>query len=425
MSLSKPASLNGKLLTVPPTSADSGRYTFINLENAEPNLGLPVLSSGGLQEYFLLSDPISGNRIWSNANTIAVSGTNIGIGTDQPSQKLTVVGNISATGTIYGTIVIPPVTAVAVAGGKNTTVQFNSNGVLSGDGGFTYNVSTSSIKVGSLNTAAGNYNSILGGTVNTIANIPGASIVGGSTNTINNQYSIIAGGQGNTANGDYAVIGGGLNNQVQSTLGVIGGGQYNTDQGVANFIGAGANNTVNGQYSLIAGGLQNQVTGDYSAILGGQYNVANRANTFILGSYITTVSANYAYVNNLSSQGVITSQYVSIGTNSTANALTVAGNISASGNIFGTFAAPISAAAAGTNTQIQYNNNGVFGAHGNLTFNSSTNTFATPNVAANTLNFSSLSSLSATTAKSVTATDAYLTIQVGTSALAFQLFRYF
>lgn len=420
---SYPTTISGKIFTVPPTSADSGRYQFINLQNAEPNLGLPVLSSSGATQYALLSDPLSGIRNWSN-NTIAVNGSNVGVGTDIPNQKLTVVGNLSVTGNIFGNI--QALTGQQLqAAGKITQVQFNGGGVLSGDGGFTYLVAQSALVVGAGNASNSVYGSILGGSSNTISVSSPAGIVGGSSNIVNNQFGYILGGAQNKIAGDYGIVGGGLGNQVQGTYGVIGGGTYNTEQGYSNFIGAGTNNTVNGFYSLVAGGLNNQVTNDYSAIIGGQYNTSSKANTFILGSYINAISSNYTYVNNLSSQGLVTSQYVSIGTNSTANALTVVGNISASGIIYGNVNTPVSAAAGGSNTMVQYNGNGSFAGDSGFTYVASSSTVSTVNFNTNSLKFNSLSALSANNVASVTATNSFITITVGNSSLAIPLYRYF
>jgi len=421
---SYPTTISGKIYTVPPTSADSGRYQFINLQNAEPNLGLPALSTNGNTKYSLLSDPIMGTRYWSN-NTVAVNGQFVGMGTDTPNQKLTVVGNISATGTIYANTISFSGIQVAAAG-KNTFVQYNSNGSLSGDGGFTYLQAYSSVVIGVNNTTVGG--SILGGASNSINNLYGG-IVGGTQNAINNQYGFIGGGYSNSINGDYAVVAGGSQNNAAGTYSVIGGGASNRETGLYNFIGSGNNNVITqGNYSVIVGGYDNTVASaiaQYATIVGGQMNTASQANTFILGSYINTISANYTYVNNISSQNMITGQFVSVGTNSTANAVTVVGNISATGNIYGNLVTPPSAQAGGVTGNIQYNNNGSFAGDAGLTYNSSISTVFAPKATVGSISFTALSALSATIFNSTTATGEFLTINVGSSSLAIQLYRYF
>ena len=68
-----PQFLSGRVKTVPPLSADSGRYVFIGQGNAEPNLGVPVGISG--YKYLATSD-ISGTRFWSSSNTIYIDTAN-------------------------------------------------------------------------------------------------------------------------------------------------------------------------------------------------------------------------------------------------------------------------------------------------------------------------------------------------------------
>jgi len=66
------------------------------------------------------------------------------------------------------------------------------------------------------------------------------------------------------------------------------------------------NNTASGYYSNVVGGQNNTASGDYSFIGGGNNNLDNsKSNIFILGSNISALSANFTYVNNLSSQGSI------------------------------------------------------------------------------------------------------------------------
>lgn len=77
--------------------------------------------------------------------------------------------------------------------------------------------------------------------------------------------------------------------------------KYNFGGAVKNNIGVGS---VDLQYS---GNAAFQVpSGNYSAILGGQNNSSSANNTFILGSNLSASQANFTYVNNISSQGIIT-----------------------------------------------------------------------------------------------------------------------
>ena len=123
------------------------------------------------------------------------------------------------------------------------------------------------------------------------------------------------------ASGANSIIGGGANNTATGNFAAIVGGVYNTVSGQDSIVGGGASNHASGDTSIIVGGQTNNATGNFAAIVGGVDNFAsgansfiacgssnntnNQANTFILGSSITAPSANYTYVNNLSSQGDI------------------------------------------------------------------------------------------------------------------------
>ena len=278
-----PQTASGRVLTNPPLSADTGRYEFLNLPNAEPNLSLPSYTgSNALVKYFLLSNPIDGTRFWSSSATIALSGDKIGLGTDRPNEKLTVVGNISATGTIYGTIFSPVVPAAA---GSNDFVQFNGNGSLSADPGFVYKSTLSALQIGVNNSTTGQKSSILGGTSNTVTSQL-AVVAGGDQNTVSGTGSIIGAGASNDITSDYSVVVGGRTNNVSNTFSIVVGGESNNVAGYAASVVGGQNNTIQGG-------------ADLGAILGGENNVIQHDNVFILGSNKTSVSANFTYTNNL------------------------------------------------------------------------------------------------------------------------------
>jgi hypothetical protein len=125
-------------------------------------------------------------------------------------------------------------------------------------------------------------------------------------NTASGYYSNISGGISNNACEYYSGIGGGSDNTASGCYSYVGGGRENEANGVCSFIGGGHQNNAFGLGSVVAGGCLNNAYGNYSAVLGGHNNDTNNIeNTFILGSNIIAVSANYTYVNNLSSQGLI------------------------------------------------------------------------------------------------------------------------
>lgn len=345
-----PQTASGKTLTTPPLSADPGRYLFINLQNAEPNLSLPSKTTGNdFNKYFLLSEPLLGTRYWSNNDSISLSGNNLGLGTGAPNEKLTVIGNISATGTIYG--LVDGITPALSAAGPETSVQFNSGGRLNGVAGFLYNAAITGVQVGGIQCLNANafYSSILGGQCNRVTSFYSgvtfgrnnsatdvySYIGGGGFNLADGQYSgvssgfcntalnnygfvgggqqncilgvnsVIAGGVLNISNSDQSFIGSGQGNCTCATYGVVGGGLNNCAGGLNSFIGSGLNNRTAGSYSTVTGGLNNCIVCNCGGILGGTTNLVQHPNSFIVGSNLATAATCHTFVNNLSSPGAI------------------------------------------------------------------------------------------------------------------------
>ena len=148
---------------------------------------------------------------------------------------------------------------------------------------------TNSIKpVKGTNTASGSY----------------SNVTGGQYNTASGSYSNVAGGQSNTASNYSSVLGGRSNSATGFSN--VAGGYGNNASGDHSNISSGYNNTASGTFSFVGGGCCNIASGGYSSIIGGSYNNSNnQSNTFILGSNITALSANFTYVNNLSSRGTV------------------------------------------------------------------------------------------------------------------------
>jgi hypothetical protein len=146
------------------------------------------------------------------------------------------------------------------------------------------------------NSACGCFSAISSGTSNTIAG-SGSFIGGGTCNSVNGFNSSVVVGLYNTSSSCYSAIIGGTSNSSLSALSVVAGGAFNTASGYASFIG---------------GGQSNIASGNNSVVLGGTLNSTNRyCNTFILGSALSASCANYTYVNNLSTQGTISTLRVS------------------------------------------------------------------------------------------------------------------
>lgn len=52
--------LSGKVVKTPSTEADSNRYDFLDLENAEPDLGVPTMNNA------ISTSNTTGQRVWVN-----------------------------------------------------------------------------------------------------------------------------------------------------------------------------------------------------------------------------------------------------------------------------------------------------------------------------------------------------------------------
>ena len=238
-------------------------------------------------------------------------------------------GKLNTASNCYGVIV----------GGANNCIgnlgnngQFNfigggyNNQLVCGDGN--PNTAYSVINGGTSNIIWGNTCAVIGGgsgnLIQTGGGPTGGVIGGGLSNKILSTayYSVIAGGSQNCVNNTGSTISGGYKNIVsgQPTGITISGGRQNTASGSYAYIGGGCTNNAS-TYALVVGGCCNTASGNCSSIVGGSNNIASGifsfvaggsandtkgfANTFILGTGLSALSANYTYVNNLSSQGTV------------------------------------------------------------------------------------------------------------------------
>lgn len=298
----------------------------------------------------------SGGVGWSESGNYVYTTTlndSVGIGTSTPNEKLDVVGNIYASGTIASgsSIIINGTTneitsisgAISFDNDNLTTagkVTFGPGNTNSGADAFvagsgnTASGANSTVSGGENNTAsgpnsvvgggednvAGNYHTtVSGGIQNTITggspfqstigggagnNITGGNSVigGGYQNTIAGSQAVIGGGMFNGASGNYGVIGGGENNRARGIYSTVsgGGGSADTDSNSAlgdySSIGGGRQNTASGLYSTIAGGRGNQATGTYTTVGGGYVNVVTDQRSTIAGGYQNTISGDHSTI---------------------------------------------------------------------------------------------------------------------------------
>jgi hypothetical protein len=273
----------------------------------------------------------------------------IGINTDSPNKELTVIGDISASGRIYGifdgigdkspykfsdsvpTSIIPISGNNIIASGQYSNIGGGFRNTVSDNysiiGGGICNTASGSYSIvagGECNTASGSYSIVAGGYCNT-ANSNSSTIGGGGLNIASGRHSTVGGGFHNTASGSYSIVAGGDCNTASGCYSTVGGGCRNTASGCYSTIAGGLSGTASGLYSTVGGGFRNTASGCYSFIAGGAFNnTNNQCNTFILGSNITASQPNYTYVNNLSVQGGLisspgTETVISDGINSNGN----------------------------------------------------------------------------------------------------------
>jgi hypothetical protein len=138
------------------------------------------------------------------------------------------------------------------------------------------------------------------------------TIAGGRYNTTSGSYSNVAGGRCNTASGSYSNIAGGRSNIASGNCSNVAGGFTNTASASSSNVAGGRCNTASGNYSNVTGGGLNRASGSFSFVAGGSANdTRGFANTFILGTRLSASQANFTYVNNLSSQGIVSTSSIS------------------------------------------------------------------------------------------------------------------
>ena len=215
---------------------------------------------------------------------------NVGVGTDTPTEKLDVEGNIHASFTVAsGNSITIDGTADEITASSGTLSFGDENLVTTGmasigpghtvSGAYTFiagqdntvSADHTTVAGGWHNRALGSAAAVAGGWYNT-ARAEAATVGGGSSNDAAATGATICGGSGNDAEGGQSVIGGGLQNSAIGPSSVIGGGQNNSAGGPGSIVGGGAWNVTDGYNSIIGGGYSNEVNADYSAILGGVQN---------------------------------------------------------------------------------------------------------------------------------------------------------
>ena len=281
-------------------------------------------------------------------------------------------------------------------GGSNTQVQFNDAGIFGGDVDFTYNKNTNVLTVG--NIVAGNVNATHSGSGAGLTNIPGANVTGTVPNAT---YAVSAGFATAASTATSAVSAVSATNAGTVTTGaqpnITSVGTLTSLSVSGNITAANVNggNLVTANFFSGDGGLLTNITAN-----GSTYSNSNVA------AYLPTYTGNVGagnvnatgtvYTSGISSTGLASLTILNVST--TAN-LGAVGNITitggsngqvlttnGSGNLTWQTATGGNGSPGGSNTQIQYNDNGAFGGSPFLTFNDATNTVQVAgNLLANTM----------------------------------------
>ena len=267
-----------------------------------------------------LSDSLGQDALnWDNRNLINKNGSpvltwtgdNIGIGTNTPTEKLQVDGNIIANNLVYNTgnqTILGQKTfsgTTTVING-NLYVSFLTSG-LSGIFGRSHSFAGTDVTIvgGERNRVSGNESSIIGGFNNTISGCF-SNINGGCLNIVNANFGIINNGRNNTigrSDGFFTsttlytvnnVIEGGASNCISTgpINSAIIGGNNNSISSVAaglalvcghTIIGGSCNFAIVGCQSSIIGGFCNSMAGTQNAIIGGCCNYQGSTWSVIAG----------------------------------------------------------------------------------------------------------------------------------------------
>ena len=279
----------------------------------------PRFESTGIEQ-FLINAP-GGVGIGTNAptnqltvlGTIEINGTNNGIKfPDSTVQKTAATSGWHLTGNggtggagILGTTdnvpfsihtnnlrsykFVPPTAntdAPSLIGGYKDNEVLAQGGTISGGGS---QDGKNSI-IGNYGTIGGGLDnraalrSVVGGGSSNIADGQDASISGGNSNAASASYSSVGGGLQNTASGLSATVGGGQQNKAEQQNTTVGGGADNKALSMNATIAGGNNNIASGPNSTISGGNNNRASGDGATIPGGNGNKAEGFNSFAAGT---------------------------------------------------------------------------------------------------------------------------------------------
>ena len=283
---------------------------------------------------------------------------------------------------------------VSFAGG----VSGSFSGSFSGDGSGLTGINTNAIPdlkyrvyiTGSVPTSI---KPVLG---NNVSNDLYSVVLGGANNRSTGDYSVLVGGLYNTASVNYSFVGGGVRNNVSSSAvssSILAGFDNIVNYTNSHIIGSGltadkANytfvNNLDVEGTVSASIFSGSFVGDASGLTGVESTlpagVVSSSLQFtsltgpFTGSYTGSFTGNGSNLTNVSASSInfndITNTPTLISSSAQFNNI----NASFTGSYTGSYVGDgsgLTGIAAGSDTQVQFNNNGVFGASGSFTFTNS------------------------------------------------------
>ena len=376
-----PRLISGIVKKTPAANADPNRYAWLDLTNAEPDLGVP--SSNGS----LFISTVDGTRSWSNTITITGSVATINTLTVSGNSNLGSNSNVNITGGSPGQFIVTDgagnlawsSAAISVASGISN--DQSSVAIVAPNGNITMSVA------GTLGVVVvSNAGASVTGNVSVSGNITAANITANTGVFTGNGagLSAIAGANviGTVASATTATTAGTVTTNAQgniTSVGTLTGLDVNGNITAANITSNTGVFTGNGSgLSAIAGA---NVTG----------TVANATTAATAGTVTTNAQPN------ITSVGTLSNLNVTGNANINGTTIDTSGNITAPyvfANVFGNISGNL--AVSGSNTEVIFNNDGNSGASNAFTFNKTSNVLTvTGNIGANffTGNGSALSSI--------------------------------
>jgi len=278
----------------------SGSFGIILRHNGSNN----VLEFVGVNSSVETTSPVvtigRGNTSGMDVRNSLTVGGSVGIGTNNPAEKLHVVGSVLATGTVQGQ-------NLSVSGGLMSLGATNLSAIEIKPG------SLRALRIEDPGDSADNNilpdgapNLIGGSPLNYVSNgIVGATIGGGGatnyfgfayTNRVLGNFGTVGGGRDNTVGDLDGTVGGGWNNTARGGWATVGGGWNNTASGHYAVVAGGYGNIAANFYAIVVGGERNAATTNYATVGGGELNYATDENTTVGGGYYNTASGRFATV---------------------------------------------------------------------------------------------------------------------------------